>query len=815
MIATTLFILFSAGSLRAEKVRVNLLADFGAGSAEAVTGLLKAYATFADVQLVAVGENGPSKIPYLGRAGLSADVALMDFDSLARLGPEKYFEPLDEYFTGKDKFNRESVWPRAWDAVTFGGKTYGVPVHVTVDALVYDKKILESLGIEPPVTWDEFVRAAEKIAAEKTADGKQVRSGAFLRDKFETWLAIYRSRGGRILDETGTKVMFDNKTAVDALALVAKLHAAGGPAPISEPFGRSLALDAAPLRPLFDEDFDEGKYKGGEAALLPSDGTPYANMRGMALVIFKDSPPARKQAAWKLVRLLAGENIQSLICNASGWLTANKKLASKKSFRADIESRYPKVKAYYQALESAEPFPAADGKGAEIKDILRQAVMAAVYGAATPEAALKTAAARAADVLAGKAPAAAAEKPFEPVGKTQPLAREDAGARETASPFGVLICLGLRYPPEEQEKVCKLAKDAGIVWNREEIAWSVVEPKRGKFDWSRYDDAIRTGAKNGINMVGLLDYSVGWSSPYSPATDKQRAEFANFVYNTVSRYKNYIKYWEIWNEENIPVFWSPYPNAKDYTALLKEAYKAVKLADPTAQVMLGGTSGADLAWIDAVYKAGGGDYFDFVAFHPYNDVGSLDDERYVRNLFFIKLMMEANGGVKPAWLTEVGWATTRGGLSIEDQAAAYAKMVAHSLASGYVARILPYDFRDDGTDPDYGEANFGMVRRDFSPKPAYRTYGFLAKKLAGYFSVRRDDPEDGMIGYRFELPEGTFLIVWTRKKGDERTFKYTGRGMVTAYSITGVAEKEFAPLDMAVLKITNIPTFVFENNANK
>jgi ABC-type glycerol-3-phosphate transport system substrate-binding protein len=804
----------SAGPVFAEKVRIDLLADFGAGSAESVTGLLKAYASFADVRLIAVGENGPSKIPLLERAGLDADIALVDFESLARLGPENYFEPLDSYFTGQDKFDRASIWPNAWNAVTFGGKTYGVPVHVTTDALVYDKQLFDSLGLQPPKTWDDFARLSEKIASEKKPDGTPARYGAFFREKLEAWLAIYESRGGRILDESGTKVMFDNDAAVDALTLLANLHRAGGPVPIAEPFGRSLELNSAPVRPLYDEDFDENLYKGGVSVPLPSDGRPFANMRGVALVIFKNSPPAQKKAAWKLIRVIAGENLQSVICNTSGWLTANRKLASKSTFKAEVDSRYPRLKAYYQALEYAEPFPAANGNGAEIRDILRLAVMSAVYGAATPKEAIKTAAERAADVLDGKPEAVAPDKPFVPLNTTEPLPRETAAPRETSSPFGILLSLALRYSPDELDKVCGLARDAGIRWNREEITWSIVEPERGKFVWARYDNAIRGGARNGIYMLGLLDYTNGWSSPYSPANGKQREDFANYVYNTVSRYKNYIKYWEIWNEENIGGFWWPSPNAKDYTALLKESYKAAKLADPTAQVLFGGTSGADLAWIDSVYKAGGGDYFDYAAFHPYNEISALDDERYVQNLSFIKLLMEEYGGVKPAWLTEVGWPTTRGGISLEDQAAAYAKMVAHSLASGYVARILPYDFRDDGDDPDYGEANFGIVRRDLSPKPAYRTYGFLASKLTNYISVRRDDPDESMIGYRFELPDGIFIVLWARKKGDGRTYKYTPRGPLTTYNITGVTEKEYAPMNTAELKITNIPTFIFEKKTD-
>jgi len=59
-----------------------------------------------------------------------------------------------------------------------------------------------------------------------------------------------------------------------------------------------------------------------------------------------------------------------------------------------------------------------------------------------------------------------------------------------------------------------------------------------------------------------------------------------------------------------------------YTMLLAAAYPAVKVADPTAIVVLGGLSKNDYDYLAQLYAAGARGYFDTVAVHPYT--GSVD-----------------------------------------------------------------------------------------------------------------------------------------------------------------------------------------------
>ncbi|MEW6202707.1 MAG: extracellular solute-binding protein [bacterium] len=777
------------------RVRINVLSESGGAEMEAIGALLRGYAPFADVQFVPVGENAYVKIPLLEEAGVNAQAALMDFPQVASLARKGLLEPLDEHIGGSEPFPRDEIWGQALDAVTVNGKVYGMPVHITVGALVYNKELFAQLGLTPPKTWDDFLATAQKLASERQPDGSRARWGTFFRDKFAAWFAIYSQSGGKIVDAAEKKVLFNNKDAVDALRFLVDLHHKFGVAPLIPPFGRSFTLDQVPMMILIDEDIDRVKGQAAAAAPLPTNGQMATNLQGKALILFKNATPEQKDVAWKLFRIVAGTKVQTFVSQTTGWLTPNRKVSMSAAFRKELE-RNPVLATYNDAIPAALPFPAAEGFGIEIEEILKRSVMDALWGVVSPEDAIADATRQVQELLQGEA---------------QP----QIATRDDLSPFGMGIYFGNRYSPEEMERAGELASDARIRWSREEFFWGLIEPQKGAFQWERYDRAVDAASRYGVKLFGLLCYTVGWSSNVSPRTDAHRADFANYVYEVVARYKDRIKYWEIWNEPNIGVFWTPSPNAADYVALLRESYRAVKRADPTAQVMLGGSSGSDFAWLEAIYQFGGGDYFDVLGFHPYADIASLDDGRYEQNLRFLRLLMTRYGAVKRGWITEVGWPTTEGGNTYEQQAAAYAKMVAHSLGSGFVDKIVPYDFRDDGDDPAYGEANFGVLRRDFNPKTAYFTYGFLAQHVANYTDVIRTDPCADCYGYRFTTPKGYFSVIWSKRKGKSLDVDIPVAGGVEVFDLAG-KKTEFKQSEKSVsIRVTNNPIFLIETSEIK
>lgn len=255
-------------------------------------------------------------------------------------------------------------------------------------------------------------------------------------------------------------------------------------------------------------------------------------------------------------------------------------------------------------------------------------------------------------------------------------------------------------------------------------------------------------------------------------------EFANAaeeVFQMVQKYKNDIHDWELGNE---PYYWKMMP--EDYAQYAKTLAKAIRLADPQANIILGDVS----AHHDPVLRLGTGKLTDAVAAHIYGF--------YVPGFWGIagkcrqlNSSMEAAGiAEKPVWLTEIGVSTYSARHVIpqrspEEVARYIALHVPKTMVGGKAfgaSKVLVYTFRD--VPLDYLEEDFGMTNRYGLPKPgaaAYRTtarmigdaafrgfikgHSFAAGKIAG-FAFRDKAGRDVLAfwrndayGYdRFEIP---------------------------------------------------------------
>jgi hypothetical protein len=210
-----------------------------------------------------------------------------------------------------------------------------------------------------------------------------------------------------------------------------------------------------------------------------------------------------------------------------------------------------------------------------------------------------------------------------------------------------------------------------------------------------------------------------------------------------------VHHYEVLNEENYFGNWDRSPartvSATGYVALLTAAYAAIKAADPSATVLLGGmacvsaTDGAALGdgryaehllpttFITLVYAALGGSStgaFDGVAVHPYtfpNNPGTTGDN-FMNNLAptgtTVRTVMVANGDRdKALWITEFGAPTgTDAGytaLTRAEQSAQLSSALTHCAEWDYVAAFYVFNWNDGRNDGD-----FGLVDVDYVPKPA-------------------------------------------------------------------------------------------------
>jgi hypothetical protein len=160
--------------------------------------------------------------------------------------------------------------------------------------------------------------------------------------------------------------------------------------------------------------------------------------------------------------------------------------------------------------------------------------------------------------------------------------------------------------------------------------WGQVEPHPGCYKWDAVDALL--DQLDGDEEVWItLCSSSPWATrtptdflPPSPAHDLDA--YAEFVRQTVRRCGNRVKFWQCDNEpSNTALLWAG--TADEYLDQLKAMYAAVKAADPSALVVLGGCgydvlgspAGSEQCHFFDRLAAVGRDAFDVFDVHLYGD----------------------------------------------------------------------------------------------------------------------------------------------------------------------------------------------------
>lgn len=302
------------------------------------------------------------------------------------------------------------------------------------------------------------------------------------------------------------------------------------------------------------------------------------------------------------------------------------------------------------------------------------------------------------------------------------------------------------------------AVDLGARWDRFPFYWNEIQPTaNGPFDFSHLDQVVNYDIANGFKIQGILLGAPGWAVVGGRIS---LDAWHKYVFETVKHFKGRIRYWEVWNEpdlvnaEGAGIFW--HWSIADYYELLKVGYRAVKSADPDAQVLMGSLAFPhnnedffpkllDEMSRDATARQNNY-YFDILPLHLYGRAATMFDlpMGYIGSPDFAGFhnLMRRYGFDKRIWVNEAGvgiWNTGTGmeapGRATMDEHASYViQAFAYALAGG-VDKVFMFQLYDDGAganDPVTGNKAeyYGLVSNAGVPRPGYTAYQTAAK----YFS---------------------------------------------------------------------------------
>jgi hypothetical protein len=339
------------------------------------------------------------------------------------------------------------------------------------------------------------------------------------------------------------------------------------------------------------------------------------------------------------------------------------------------------------------------------------------------------------------------------------------------SPFGIRG-LKLNKQDHRRSEALNLVLRAGVKWHRSAIEWMDVEPKNNEYRWEDTDNFINLLHKNGLHMVFTLRSVSSWGTKHSVVRDGfarasmplSMKEYLEFVSQTVKRYKNKVKYWQIENEP-CGKFWKS--SKKNYVALLKSAYRAIKNEDPDSHVLLGGLTAMKIiedegnGFLSTILKHGGGDYFDILDIHAYREVSRIEKATQKARKILAKYGFSGTK-LKPIWITETGTSVREGATSEEEQAADVIRRYVIAFANG-VEKVFWWKVSDDFKRHSANPASlkfYGLLDFDLRPKPAYYAYQFMTSKLRSFDSVvGLNSPELRVFQLKFR-DKKPILIIW-------------------------------------------------------
>ncbi|ABU59093.1 beta-galactosidase [Roseiflexus castenholzii] len=358
----------------------------------------------------------------------------------------------------------------------------------------------------------------------------------------------------------------------------------------------------------------------------------------------------------------------------------------------------------------------------------------------------------------------------------------DVQAVPGRSDFGVNTHIASRYPVQAGfDGAVDLVAGTSAGWVREDFHWYWLEPEQGRFDWAIYDRAIARLAGSGVNIIGVLNTAPAWATPFpddAPGRPSyyapDPAAFARFASAVVTRYRDRVRFWQVWNEPENVRYWQPQPDPAAYAALLRAAYPAIKSADPNAVVLSAGVVPTNIGFIRAIADNGAWGSFDILAVHPYVDPFSPENGQIgAGDVSAVKTLVD-NLGRKPIWATEFGWSTgpaDRDPRGVDEETQANFLVRASTLlrAAG-VEKVIWYNLKD--TEP---RNLYGLLRRaggpaDLSqPKPSLAAFRTLNQQLAGAAPVGLID-----LGARQVVVDFEQFGTWRR--GDQPNGSFSADG---------------------------------------
>ena len=327
------------------------------------------------------------------------------------------------------------------------------------------------------------------------------------------------------------------------------------------------------------------------------------------------------------------------------------------------------------------------------------------------------------------------------------------------SPIGMDVAMAWFYKPDRMAAVANLCRLAGVNWVRDRLNWQEMEPEKGRFaPPNKYDDSAQAQAATGLRVLQVNHICAGWAGPDRRRFPSDLRDAWAFYREMARRWKGQVLAFEPWNEADIPQFGGH--TGAEMASFQKASYLGLKAGNPEIIACLNVLAVNRAATLEDLDANECWPYFDTCNLHHYIDI-----EQYPAWYESFRRMCAG----RPLWVTEfarpVQWSGDEKAQEPSDadlrvQAERVPMVFAASLHEGPQTAmyfILPHYVE--------GKTQFGIIRRDLTPRPAYVAMAAVGRLLADASPLGKLKTDAPLRAYVFSArPDGVrrcVMVTWS------------------------------------------------------
>ncbi|HEX9438786.1 MAG TPA: extracellular solute-binding protein, partial [Roseiflexaceae bacterium] len=266
--------------------------------------------TGAKVNVVTVPFNDlyPKILADLSTKTNSFDMFIFDPQWMSDFATPGYLEDLTDRVKNDKQIQWDDVGAFFRDfSATFNGKTYAIPLDGDFHMVYYRTDILKDLGMEPPNTWDDYLKIAKAVKDKglKTDDGQPVYGSCISKKRAAQAYWFVTSIAGGFIQSQGTnqgaffntddmKPLIDNEGFRKAMQIYKDSTQYGPPDELND--------DVGPIRSLFTSGRCALSMDWGDIGTLAIDKTTSKVIDKVGAVILPGSDSVIDRKTGKLVK---------------------------------------------------------------------------------------------------------------------------------------------------------------------------------------------------------------------------------------------------------------------------------------------------------------------------------------------------------------------------------------------------------------------------------------------------------------------------------------------------------------------------------